>query len=96
MIPSLRPFFRFFFHRQTVRRSVRVALVVGPILVTINQFELLQGAAVSGTSLVKMALTFCVPFCVSGYSSARTMLIEARRSEGGGPMSRQGRPADSR
>ena len=53
-----------------------MALVVGPILGLINHFDLVAGGGLTGTRLFKICLTFLVPFCVSGYSSATTMMAE--------------------
>ena len=69
-----RGFLSCFFVRQTVRRAVRVALVVGPILGLINHFDLCLGAEITTVRLAKISLTFLVPFCVSGYSSTTTMM----------------------
>ena len=66
-----------FFHHRTVRKAIRVALVVGPILGMINHFDLLLGAEVTLLRLSKITVTFLVPFCVSAYSSATTMMADA-------------------
>ncbi len=58
-----------------LRKTVRIALVVGTILFAINQLDVvLRGHA---TSLVwfKAGLTYVVPFCVSNFG----VLISARR-----------------
>ncbi|MBI4502049.1 MAG: NAD(P)H-hydrate epimerase [Gemmatimonadetes bacterium] len=55
-----------------VSRAVRVALVVGTILVAINQGPALFGGHVSLTLAVRMALTYAVPFFVSLYAASRT------------------------
>lgn len=47
-------------------RSAIVACVVGPTLTVINQFEAVVGRA--DIDLTALALTMCVPFCVSTYS----------------------------
>jgi hypothetical protein len=48
-----------------LRRTVGVALVVGTILFVINQLDVvLRGHATPGVVL-KVALTYLVPFCVS-------------------------------
>jgi len=63
-------------------RGFRVAMVVGPILTLINQGPILtlinQGdiliyGDVTPTVLGKIALTFCVPFCVSVYAGAQAL-----------------------
>ena len=47
-------------------RSAIVACVVGPTLTLINQFDAIFGSA--DLDFVALALTMCVPFCVSAYS----------------------------
>lgn len=63
-----------------VRRALTTALVVGPILTVINQTpllaRLLQGESVPAAGVVRIVLTFFVPFAVSLYSS--TMADRAR------------------
>lgn len=68
---------RFFFHwfrRETVRRAVTVAAVVGPILTTINQYEALISFDFSPRVILKIVLTFVVPYCVASFSSARAYM----------------------
>ncbi|MCR9257527.1 MAG: nitrate/nitrite transporter NrtS [Alphaproteobacteria bacterium] len=55
-----------------IRRAVLVAAVVGPILTLINQHDALMAGA--GPDWSKTALTFCVPFCVSLFSSWRASM----------------------
>lgn len=50
-----------------MRKAILIALVVGPILTLINQWEGIFADA--PFSVVKCALTFVVPFCVSLVSS---------------------------
>ena len=52
-----------------VRRALGYALVVGAILVTINQGDAILAGALSGKVLWKIGLTICVPYCVSTASS---------------------------
>lgn len=58
------------------RRSLTVALIVGAILNLINQGDALLGN--SDISLVKMALTFVVPYCVATYGAVSYRLKAAR------------------
>ncbi len=57
-----------------LRRAIRTSLIVGPILTIINQTAvagaLLSFEPVGAAALVRMALTFAVPFLVSLFSSA--------------------------
>ena len=60
----------------SVRRAIRVALLVGPIIGLINHFDLFAGCELTRARLFKVGLTFLVPFCVSSYSSATTMMAK--------------------
>ena len=61
--------------RPHLRRTVGVALIVGSILCAINQLDVvLRGGADAGVA-IKIALTYCVPFCVSNYG----VLVATRR-----------------
>lgn len=68
---SLRLFIKNFFRRETIFRAIKVALVVGPILIIINHHDSLLNLELSHDLYLKIALTFLVPFCVSAYSSAQ-------------------------
>ena len=50
---------------QVAGLALRVALVVGTILNLINHFDLLFGAPLTPGTLVKVGLTYLVPYCVS-------------------------------
>jgi hypothetical protein len=70
------------------RRSLLVALVVGTILNLINQGDaLLAGGRVD---VVKLLLTYAVPYCVATYGAVSFRLARARasgllRDDGGRP-----------
>ena len=73
-------FLKNFFRRETVLRAIRVALVVGPILIIINHHDLLIDREFNGHLYFKIMLTFLVPFCVSAYSSAQAYSAEELKS----------------
>ena len=52
-------------HRAIVRRALITALIVGTILTLVNQGDRLLAGDLSGPMLLKMGLTYCVPYCVS-------------------------------
>ena len=55
------------FGRQVMLRSLMVGIVVGTLLNAINQGDaLLAGATINW---FKVALTYCVPFCVATYGA---------------------------
>jgi hypothetical protein len=57
----------------TLRRTVRIALVVGTVLTVINQLDVLIAADATILTGVKIGLNYVVPFIVSnlGVLSAR-------------------------
>ena len=52
---------------KTIRRSAMVAVIVGSILVAINQGDAIWAG--SGVNWWKLALTYIVPFFVASYGS---------------------------
>ena len=50
---------------NVMRLALKVALVVGTILNIINHFDLLLGAPLTRMTMIQMALTYMVPYCVS-------------------------------
>jgi hypothetical protein len=52
-------------HPAVYRRSLLTALLVGTLLTAINQGNLILRHGFTREFLLKMALTYCVPFCVS-------------------------------
>ncbi|MEM8491788.1 MAG: nitrate/nitrite transporter NrtS [Pseudomonadota bacterium] len=70
------------FSSEVYRRSLRVALLVGTLLVLINYGDrLMAGGAVVLTApdLVKIVLTYLVPYGVSTWSTVRA--IQDRQSQ---------------
>ncbi len=61
-----------------VRRSTKVSLIVGTILVAINHGDLLFSGAAGSTLFWKIPMTFCVPYAVSTYAA-----VDALRVSGG-------------
>jgi len=57
--------------RTTLRSAAWMALMVGTALNIINQGE----AIITGAGVIwwQVALNYCVPFCVSGYSAFNAM-----------------------
>lgn len=54
---------------SVMRRAAKIALVVGVVLAAINHGDRVIGGTVDSGILFKILLTFCVPYCVSTYSS---------------------------
>ena len=63
-----------------VRRALGFAVVVGPILISINHADALLRGDIDSVRLLKMALTVLVPYCVSTLSSVNAI----RDTEGAG------------
>jgi hypothetical protein len=72
-------FFKNFFRRETVLRAIKVALVVGPILIIINHHDALLRLELHRHLYFKIILTFLVPYCVSAYSSAQAYCADDLR-----------------
>lgn len=62
-------------HRPHLVKTVTVALVVGTILFTINQLDVVVQGKATAVTWLKVSLTFLVPFCVSNYG----ILVATRR-----------------
>jgi len=60
-----------------LRRSGVVALIVGTILTTINQGNIIAGGDFPASLYWKIPLTYCVPFCVATTGA----LLNARARE---------------
>jgi cation transporter-like permease len=52
-----------------VRRALGYAVVVGAILIAINQGDVVVAGSVGGREVAKMVLTVMVPYLVSTFSS---------------------------
>jgi hypothetical protein len=62
--------------RDIVRRSVRVAVLVGTILVGINYWDrIIEGSLTAGDG-IKMLLTYFVPYGVSTYASVSAVMSD--------------------
>ncbi len=60
------------FDREIVFTSIRVALVVGTVLGLINYGDrVFLRHDMHGLDWVKLAVTYCVPYCVATYGAAR-------------------------
>lgn len=55
--------------RSVVMRAAKIAAVVGVILALINHGDSILGLRLTWGDGAKILLTFCVPYCVSTFSS---------------------------
>jgi hypothetical protein len=77
--------------REHLRRTVRIALVVGAILTLINQADVIVGGDAKTLTWIKVGLNFCVPFVVSNLGLLAGKRAEAEREADGPPE--PGRPS---
>jgi hypothetical protein len=75
-------FIHYWFRRDTARRALTVAGIVGPLLTVINQYDVLLSLELSLRFWMKVLLTFLVPYCVSSFSSARAYMEQDARESG--------------
>ncbi len=59
--------------RDVIIRSLRIAAIVGTILVAINQGDAIVSGALTGQLMWKIPMTYLVPFLVSTYASVSTI-----------------------
>jgi hypothetical protein len=64
---------------QVYRRSRRVSLLVGTILIGINYFDRILIGDLAGIDFIKMLLTYCVPFCVSTHASVSAIIEQEKK-----------------
>ena len=67
---------------SVVRRAAKIALIVGVILAVINHGNRLIAGEVDAGTLVRIALTFLVPYSVSTYSSVQAVRDRMQMLEG--------------
>ena len=67
--PTLRCWRHAVFYGPVFRRALQVAAVVGTILFAINQLSVVLSGMVTSLVVLKIALTYLVPFLVSTYSA---------------------------
>ncbi len=63
---------RLWFAPATLRKTIKIALVVGTLLSLINQGSVIFGGHATAVTWVRVGFNYWVPFCVSslGYLSA--------------------------
>ncbi|WP_205737681.1 nitrate/nitrite transporter NrtS [Granulosicoccus antarcticus] len=62
-----------------MKRALRVSILVGVVLATINHGDRLLAGDIDVSIMFKILLTFCVPYSVSTYSS----VLAIREFQGG-------------
>lgn len=76
---NLRRFISFATERSTAWRATRIAVLVGFILVAINQGDKFLSGCLDANCLISSALTFVVPYCVSTVSTVLARADEMAR-----------------
>ncbi len=63
---------RLWFRRSTLRKTIKIALVVGTILSLINQLGVILDGRANYATWIRVGANYLVPFCVSstGFLSA--------------------------
>ena len=70
---STASFFELATSRPIVIRALKVSAIVGSILAFINHGDTLIAMNLDAGRFFKIALTYCVPYCVSTYSSVKAI-----------------------
>jgi len=66
------------FHRPHLRKTVTIALVVGTVLFSINQLDVVLRGDATAVVWIKSAITYLVPFCVSNAGLLVASRVEPR------------------
>ncbi len=65
--------------RATVlKRAIIIALIVGTIIAVINYYDKMIAASLSSSDIIKIAITFLVPYAVSTISSVMAITDNVR------------------
>ena len=61
------------FRREIVLRGLKVAAIVGTVLVAINQGDLIVTGRLDASAIWKIPLTYLVPYCVATYGGVSAL-----------------------
>lgn len=79
----MRDALRIVVRREHLRRTLKIALVVGCLLTAINQLDVFLHGDATALTLVKTGLNFCVPFVVSNLGLLAGKRAERAARDGG-------------
>ncbi len=65
-----------FLRKDVIIRALKIASIVGFILAGINHGDHILFGEMSSTNWIKIIVTFCVPYCVSSFSSVMAIKKE--------------------
>jgi len=54
---------------SAIRRSIIIAIIVGGVIIAVNQIDIILSGQITPLVWLKMFITPCVPFCVSLYGA---------------------------
>jgi len=64
-------------NKKNITTSLFVALVIGSLLNLINSYEVFAKGRFTSTNIIKITVTYIIPFCVSMYSSIKATKYKA-------------------
>lgn len=64
-----------------VKRSLKVASIVGTVLMVINHGDAIVAGTLNTERVIKIVMTYCVPYLVSTYSAVSATLECNRRMD---------------
>ena len=70
-------FWKYALEKKTVKRSLKVALIVGTILGMINHFDMFVTGDYQTKRIMQMIVTYIVPYCVATFGAA----MQAKQTE---------------
>jgi hypothetical protein len=79
---STQGFFSLAFSNEVVLRALKVALIVGTLLALINHGGKILSMSLTGESVLKIMLTYLVPYWVSTYSAVKALQERVHHAEG--------------
>lgn len=71
---KLRRWFSLAIEKNTLKRSIKVAMIVGTLLMLINHGDIIFKGEIQLNHMLKILLTYLVPYLVSTYSSVESKL----------------------
>jgi len=69
------------FSREVVIRGLKVGLVVGTILVAINQGDAIISGDLGAVVAWKIPMTYLVPYCVSTYAGVAAIIAHRDKNQ---------------
>lgn len=65
--------------KEVVVRGLKVALIVGTILVAINQGDAILSGGLGAATVWKIPMTYLVPYCVSTYAGVSAIIAHRKQ-----------------